>query len=550
VGNVTQVADTINGQAAGLTSYTYDALSRMTRITQSGAGVAPKRVDLTYDPTGSIATIARSSDLGGTQLVATSTYTYNTRGLLTSLTHANAGGTTLDFENLTYDAASRITSSTDRDGTTTYTDDQRGELIGANHTAAGLSNEAYTYDANGNRVSSGPGQSATTDQIGPGNQLASDGTSDYTYDAEGNLVRQTTIASGATRDLVWDNRNRLVSVVDKTAGGTQTQRVDFTYDAGNRRISKRVQTASGTTETFYVSDGANVVLEFQDDDGPSGPNPPVLSARNLFGPAVDEILAQDDGMGHVLWSLDDHLGSVRDLIDSSGTVANHITYDSFGKVLAQSDATRSIGYGFTGREFDAETGLQYNRARYYDANTGRFLSADPSGFASGALNLYAYVGNDPVDLIDPLGLDACDDLKKQLGLTDAQEKKLSDLAKPYLDLLNEKDLLTKVNDASVGYDAQHHLTVIPGQQPGFTPLPPIGPRGTNTARFNVYKALNLDQATRSARDDFYSNVLADPSLRAKALDLLQTLQTKSPQDLMKLLKELQDCLKKKKACKK
>jgi RHS repeat-associated protein len=543
-GNVAQVADTINGQAAGLTSYAYDALGQMTRITQSGTGVAPKQVDLTYDPNGALASIARYSDLAGTQLVATSTYTYNALGLLTSLTHVNARGTTLDFENLSYDAASRITSSTDRDGTTTYTYDSRDELTGATHTAAGLSNEAYTYDANGNRVSSG--------QVGPDNRLTSDGTYNYTYDAEGNLVRRTTIASGATRDFVWDDRNRLVSVIDKTAGGTQTQRVDYTYDAGNRRISKTVQTTSGTTETFSVSDGDNVVLEFQANNGPSGPNPPVLSARNLFGPAVDQILAQDDGMGHVLWSLDDHLGSVRDLIDSSGAVVNHLTYDSFGNLLSQSDPTRSIGYGFTGRALDAETGLQYNRARYYDGNTGRFLSEDPSGFASGSFNLYAYVGNDPVDLIDPFGLDACDDLKKQLGLTDDQLKKLSDLAKQFSDLNQLKEqrrLLEKDSDASVAVNPQGQVRVAHGRQSGFAPLPPILPRTPdsphpNAMRAGYYQALN--QEIKAAQAKLTQDALAS-GLADKAFDFLQS---KSPDELAKLAKDLADCLKKKKACKK
>jgi RHS repeat-associated protein len=546
-GNVTQVADAINGQAAGLTSYSYNALDQMTRITQSGTGVAPKRVDLTYDPTGRFATIERYSDLGGTQLVATSTYAYGAPGRLTSLTHTSAAGATLDYENITYDAAGRISSSTDGDGTTTYTYDKRGELTGADHTAAGLGDEAYAYDAGGNRVSSGTGPSGQSDQIGPGNELASDGTFNYTYDAEGNLTRRTTIADGSTRDFVWDYRNRLVSVIDKTAGGTQTQRVDFTYDAGDRRISKTVQAAGGTTETFFVSDGDNVVLEFRDSDGPGGANPPVLSARNLFGPAVDEVLAQDDGLGHVLWSLDDHLGSVRDLIDSSGTVVNHLTYDSFGKLLAQSDPSRSIGYGFTGRELDAETGLQYNRARYYDANTGRFLSEDPSRFTTGTLNLYAYVGNDPVDLIDPFGLDKCDDLLKQLGLTPDQAKKLADLANQYLNLEQlraQRKALQFDPDASVGSDAQGRLKVIHGRQAGFTPLPAPGPPGTNTVRRNYYN--QLTQQINTLRDALTNKALAS-GLADKALQLLQN---KSPDELAKLAADLADCLKKKKACKK
>jgi RHS repeat-associated protein len=61
-------------------------------------------------------------------------------------------------------------------------------------------------------------------------------------------------------------------------------------------------------------------------------------------------------------------------------------------------------YGFTGREWDKETGLYYYRARYYDPKGGRFISKDPIGFEGGDVNLYRYVGNDPVDWVDPSGL--------------------------------------------------------------------------------------------------------------------------------------------------
>jgi uncharacterized protein RhaS with RHS repeats len=70
--------------------------------------------------------------------------------------------------------------------------------------------------------------------------------------------------------------------------------------------------------------------------------------------------------------LTDHLETVRDLVNNSGTIVNHFTYDSFGKVLTTS-GTVDTCYKFTGRELDAETGLYYYRARYFDANVGRFI---------------------------------------------------------------------------------------------------------------------------------------------------------------------------------
>jgi len=79
------------------------------------------------------------------------------------------------------------------------------------------------------------------------------------------------------------------------------------------------------------------------------------------------------------------------------------TYDTFGKFQRFGNAVKNT-YGFTGREYDEETGLYYYRARYYDPETGRFISKDPIGFAGGDANLYNYVQGDPVNRGDPWGL--------------------------------------------------------------------------------------------------------------------------------------------------
>jgi RHS repeat-associated protein len=119
---------------------------------------------------------------------------------------------------------------------------------------------------------------------------------------------------------------------------------------------------------------------------------------------VDQILADEGASGQVLWPLTDHLGTVRDLVDSAGAVQNHISYDSFGRVTAETNAATDFLFGFTGRELDQETGLHYYRARYYDDGTGRLLGPDPIGFDSGDTNVFRYVGNNPVSLVDPLGM--------------------------------------------------------------------------------------------------------------------------------------------------
>jgi len=90
---------------------------------------------------------------------------------------------------------------------------------------------------------------------------------------------------------------------------------------------------------------------------------------------------------------------VRELHDNSGAIIASVRYDSFGRPL---DAL-PIRFGYTGRDWDAELGLQYNRARYYDPGIGRWIGQDPIGFAAGDGNLYEYAGNEPTDFIDPSG---------------------------------------------------------------------------------------------------------------------------------------------------
>jgi len=100
--------------------------------------------------------------------------------------------------------------------------------------------------------------------------------------------------------------------------------------------------------------------------------------------------------------LQDGLGSVTSLSTIGGTLANTYVYDSFGNLTASS-GTVANPYQYAGRDYDAETGLRYYRARYYDALTGRFISEDPTEFGAG-MNFYDYVNNDPTNGMDPSGL--------------------------------------------------------------------------------------------------------------------------------------------------
>jgi RHS repeat-associated protein len=133
----------------------------------------------------------------------------------------------------------------------------------------------------------------------------------------------------------------------------------------------------------------------------------LLDSTGLHGPLVDQVLAQEDAAtGDVDWLLADHQGTIRDVVrwddtaDETVTVT-HFTYDTFGNVT--SGDTTQTRYLYTGRDWDSDSGLQYNRARWYDPQTGRWISEDPIGFAAGDANLARYVGNGVTYATDPSG---------------------------------------------------------------------------------------------------------------------------------------------------
>jgi len=204
-------------------------------------------------------------------------------------------------------------------------------------------------------------------------------------------------------------RNRLLAVKDYTGtatSGTLRQEVRYEYDTFNRRVARWVDTnGDGTSnlEEFYVYDGDDVALDFVDANGAAGGVSPGLKTRYLHGPAVDQILAQEDeSTGGVLWMLTDQLGSVRDIVNHNGEGVSHISYDAFGNVVGGTGVLLTR-YLWTGREFEIITGLQYNRNRWYDPTLGRWLSEDPIGFEGADYNLTRYVSNSPTIATDPEG---------------------------------------------------------------------------------------------------------------------------------------------------
>jgi len=274
----------------------------------------------------------------------------------------------------------------------------------------------FDWDANGND---------TEHTIDPGNVLASDGAWEYTTDDEGNIADKEKISNGELWHYEYDNNNRLVLAEHKDdAESAVDLRVEFAYDILGNRIKKMVDAdgdggGSATTTKFAYDLDGNAIADLTAGGS--------LITRRIYNDAVDALYARiDDGSGDVAYYLTDNIGSVRDLIDDAGAAFDHLDYATFGKLTNETD-TGSDRYLYTSREYDVELDLQYNRARYYDANTGRWISQDPLGFDAGDSNLYRYVNNGPTGASDPSGLqpsgqavwDFIKDWRYTIGITGA-----------------------------------------------------------------------------------------------------------------------------------
>jgi len=134
------------------------------------------------------------------------------------------------------------------------------------------------------------------------------------------------------------------------------------------------------------------------------------TANSLTGRGIDELLQRTDSAGS-RFLLTDALGSTLALSDSTGALQTQYTYEPFGNAMASGAATTN-SFAYTGRELDP-TGLYFYRDRYYNPQLGRFISEDPVGFKSG-INVYAYVGNNPISFVDPLGHDACKQIRRSV----------------------------------------------------------------------------------------------------------------------------------------
>jgi RHS repeat-associated protein len=309
-------------------------------------------------------------------------WSYDNADRVTGITHSSSSAGGLATFTYGWDNASQLTSYTGPEGSLTYTYDNASELTGVGNARS----ESYSYDLNGNRNMTGW-------STGGNNRLTGDGTFTYVYDNEGNLLSKTRLSDSQQWTFTWDFRNRLTQAVVKTGAGVTVANDVFTYDVEDQRIGK---STNGTqTWTFYKDHNP-----YADFNG-SG----TLVYRYLYGKGLDQLLGRDDGTASK-WYLTDNIGSVRLFVTTAGTILDQLSYDSYGNTLTETNSANGDRFKYTARDWDSEIGLQYNRARYFDPKAGRWISLDPLAFDGGDTDLYRYVHDRPIMILDPEGTGA------------------------------------------------------------------------------------------------------------------------------------------------
>ncbi|MGF6349825.1 RHS repeat-associated core domain-containing protein [Variovorax sp. W2I14] len=318
---------------------------------------------------------------------------------------------------------SEVTQSSIDGNTFDYTLDDAGQLKALGASALSGRSEAFTIDANSNRLTHSKTGSGTwvydsASQLTQRPAAGGAGTVSYEYDASGNLTQKIDTSKtepARTTRYTWDALTRLTEVHD----GAGDLIARYQYDPFDRRIRKEL----GNSATLSAagpsdSDIRNVVIHYlqsewgilAEADGAGkiqtayGWNPQnQASTAPVYARLADK---SQPGTWRTVYYHNDHLGTPQRITDAAGTVVWSASYDAYGKATTQTTtnaATALTSYlRYPGQYWDAETGLHYNDRRYYDPDTGRYTARDPVGLGGG-INPYAYAGASPNRFVDSTG---------------------------------------------------------------------------------------------------------------------------------------------------
>ncbi|MBL7663524.1 MAG: hypothetical protein JNM93_00210 [Bacteriovoracaceae bacterium] len=273
-------------------------------------------------------------------------------------------------------------------------------------------NEAFNYDKLGNRTQDSSGLYLYDPKK---IEIQEDYKYIYAHDANGNLIsKQEKGFTGNFTNYTYSSENQLIKIEEFELNNL-IKEIDYTYDAIGRRVEKKV---NGSFTRRYAYDGQEIIAEYNE-------NNQILAKYTHSSLRTDDVLSVDvtnDGVSNGIATqsgsynyLKDSLGSIVSIQRGSALVQSY-TYSSYGKLLKISDnlgnditanPVLNTSYSYTNREYDEESGLYYYRARYYNAETGRFLQQDPHPGLTDVpltlINSFIYVLNNPVLNTDPKG---------------------------------------------------------------------------------------------------------------------------------------------------
>jgi RHS repeat-associated protein len=338
------------------------------------------------------------------------------------------GGTAHRTRNYSWEINDRLKQLSDTShGTTRYEHDNFGNLAAAINPDGSM--DLRMPDAVGNLFRT---NERNDRRYGPAGQLLEANGVRYEYDAEGNLSKKIE-KRGQTWQYEW-NASGMLQRVKRPDGGIVT----MTYDALGRRIGKQY----GQTINRWAWDGNVPLHEWQEDA--AFITPPTPQFKGTEQPAVMAAMLVPDIVTWVFEAesfsplakltangnfgiITDHLGTPLSMYDQKGGTVWSADLNVYGEIRNLLGAREDCPFRYPGQYEDAETGLYYNRFRYYDAEMGGYLSQDPIGLVSNNPNLYGYV-KDSNKFIDPFGLDCTEN--KKAG-TAREEKVQAELEAKY-----------------------------------------------------------------------------------------------------------------------